>query len=84
MSVGSAIVSAPSTDIKNLGISPFRSAALEDVETVIYDIQDAGARPYTYISSLKHLLTATGKSGAQVIVCDRPAPLSGSIFCIRS
>ncbi len=54
-------------------------AELEDVETVIYDIQDAGARPYTYISSLKHLLTATGKSGAQVIVCDRPAPLSGSI-----
>jgi uncharacterized protein YbbC (DUF1343 family) len=52
---------------------------LEDVETVIYDIQDGGARPYTYVSSLKHLLTAAARAGVQVIVCDRPAPLSGSV-----
>jgi uncharacterized protein YbbC (DUF1343 family) len=52
---------------------------LENVESVIYDIQDGGARPYTYISSLKHLLTAAAKAGVAVIVCDRPAPLSGSI-----
>ncbi len=52
---------------------------LEDIETVIYDIQDGGARPYTYVSSLKHLLGAARKAGTQVIVCDRPAPLSGSV-----
>ncbi len=52
---------------------------LEDVQSVIYDIQDGGARPYTYISSLKHLLSAAAKAGIGVIVCDRPAPLSGSV-----
>ncbi len=52
---------------------------LEDIEAVVYDIQDGGARPYTYVSSLKHLLSAAASAGAKVIVCDRPAPLSGSI-----
>ncbi|EQD68298.1 Uncharacterized conserved protein UCP016719, partial [mine drainage metagenome] len=46
---------------------------------VIYDIQDGGARPYTYISSLKQLLSTAAKAGVGVIVCDRPAPLSGSV-----
>ena len=53
---------------------------LEDVEAVIYDIQDGGARPYTYLSSLKHLLSAAASAGVTVIVCDRPAPLSGSVI----
>lgn len=51
---------------------------LEDVETILFDVQDAGVRPYTFLSSLKHLLAAASRSGKQVIVCDRPAPLSGA------
>lgn len=52
---------------------------IEDVEAVIYDIQDGGARPYTYLSSLKHMLSAAARAGKKVIVCDRPAPLSGKV-----
>jgi uncharacterized protein YbbC (DUF1343 family) len=52
---------------------------IEDIKVVIYDIQDGGARPYTYLSSLKHLLSAAARAGTKVIVCDRPAPLSGTV-----
>ena len=49
---------------------------LEDVETMVYDLQDAGTRPYTFISSLKNLLSTASEQGKRVILCDRPAPLS--------
>ena len=52
---------------------------LEDVHTIIYDLQDAGTRPYTFISSLKNLLITASELGKKVVVCDRPNPLSNVI-----
>ncbi len=47
---------------------------LAGVDVVIYDIQDVGARFYTYISTLYYVLEACGEQGVPVIVLDRPNP----------
>jgi len=50
---------------------------LKDVDTLIFDIQDIGARSYTYISTLNYCMVAAQKHGKQIIVLDRPNPLGG-------
>lgn len=54
------------------------AAQLQDVDVVIYDLQDVGARFYTYISSLQYLMEACAENGKSLIILDRPNPL-GSI-----
>lgn len=47
---------------------------LADVDVVIFDIQDVGARFYTYISTLNYVMEACAEQKKQVIVLDRPNP----------
>ena len=47
---------------------------LKDLDAVVYDIQDAGARFYTYETTLGYLLEAAAKAGTEVVVLDRPEP----------
>jgi uncharacterized protein YbbC (DUF1343 family) len=47
------------------------------VETVMFDIQDAGARFYTYIWTLYDAMEAAAMAGKRFVVLDRPNPLSG-------
>jgi len=53
---------------------------LEGIDLVIYDIQDVGARFYTYISTLGIVMEAAGENGVNVMVLDRPNPLGGDII----
>ncbi len=53
---------------------------LEGIDLVIYDIQDVGARFYTYISTLGIVMEAAGENGVNVMVLDRPNPLGGEII----
>lgn len=48
---------------------------LSNVDTLVFDLQDIGARPYTYVSTLRLVLEAASKSGTKVVVADRPIPL---------
>lgn len=50
---------------------------LKGVEVLLYDIQDVGARFYTYISTLGHVLEAGAENNIPVIVLDRPNPITG-------
>lgn len=50
---------------------------LVDLDVVLFDIQDAGARHYTYISTLVHVLTACAPLELPVVVLDRPNPITG-------
>ncbi len=50
---------------------------LEGVDALVYDIQDVGARFYTYISTLSHAMKAAGENGVEMIVLDRPNPVGG-------
>ena len=47
---------------------------LEDVDIILFDIQDVGARFYTYISTLHYVMEAAAENNIQVIVLDRPNP----------
>jgi uncharacterized protein YbbC (DUF1343 family) len=51
--------------------------SLEGIETLVYDIQDIGARFYTYISTLGLVLEAAREKGIAVVVLDRPNPIGG-------
>ncbi|MBC8223189.1 DUF1343 domain-containing protein [Candidatus Bathyarchaeota archaeon] len=50
---------------------------LEGVELLVFDIQDVGARFYTYVSTLTHALEAAEEHGKGVVVLDRPNPING-------
>ncbi len=47
---------------------------LEDIDILLFDIQDVGARFYTYISTLHYIMEAAAENGKKVIVLDRPNP----------
>ena len=47
---------------------------LDGVEIIIFDIQDVGARFYTYISTLHHIMEACAETNIPLIVLDRPNP----------
>ena len=51
---------------------------LEDVDVIVYDIQDVGARSYTFISTLGLVMEACAAKGIEVMVLDRPNPLGGN------
>ena len=51
-----------------------KPAHLQDIDVVIFDIQDVGVRFYTYISTLHNVMEACAENGIPVIVLDRPNP----------
>ena len=51
---------------------------LADIDIVIFDIQDVGARFYTYISTLHYVMEACAENNIELLVLDRPNP-NGSI-----
>lgn len=50
------------------------AAQLADVDAVVFDIQDVGARFYTYISTMHYVMEACAENGKEFIVLDRPNP----------
>jgi len=50
---------------------------LADVDVVLYDLQDVGARFYTYTTTLAFVLEACAKYGKAIMVVDRPNPVTG-------
>lgn len=50
------------------------SEKLADVDVVIFDLQDVGARFYTYISTMHYVMEACAEQGKKMIVLDRPNP----------
>ena len=50
---------------------------LKDVDVLLYDIQDVGARFYTFISTMALCMEAAAEKGIEYVVLDRPNPLGG-------
>ncbi|MDQ7816973.1 MAG: DUF1343 domain-containing protein [Melioribacteraceae bacterium] len=50
---------------------------LEDIDVLVYDIQDIGCRSYTYISTLGLAMEAAAENKKEFVVLDRPNPLGG-------
>jgi len=51
---------------------------MKQLDAVVFDIQDAGVRFYTYETTLGYFLEAAASAGVEVIVLDRPDPITGS------
>jgi uncharacterized protein YbbC (DUF1343 family) len=52
---------------------------LEDIDALVFDIQDIGTRQYTYISTMALAMEAAAEKGIPVVVLDRPNPIGGHI-----
>ena len=55
------------------------AAMLENVEALVFDIQDVGVRQYTYISTLGLAMQAAAEKKIPIVVLDRPNPIGGTI-----
>jgi uncharacterized protein YbbC (DUF1343 family) len=47
---------------------------LQDIDLVLFDVQDVGCRFFTYISTLHYLMEACAESGKEIMIFDRPNP----------
>lgn len=52
---------------------------LKDIDIIICDLQDIGSRSYTYATTVFYMIEAAARLGIEVIVADRPNPMSGLI-----
>lgn len=52
---------------------------LEEVDVVLFDIQDVGVRFYTYLSTLYYLMQACARDHVDLIVLDRPNPNASAV-----
>jgi uncharacterized protein YbbC (DUF1343 family) len=50
---------------------------LEGLDALVIDLQDVGARYYTFVWTMALCMEAAGGAGVRVLVCDRPNPLDG-------
>ncbi len=55
------------------------SAMLEGIDVLVFDIQDVGARFYTYPYTLANVMRAARRAGIPVVVPDRPNPIGGTL-----
>ena len=53
------------------------AAMLAGLDVLVVDLQDIGARIYTFIYTMANCLRAAARHGVPVIVCDRPNPIGG-------
>jgi uncharacterized protein YbbC (DUF1343 family) len=54
------------------------ASMLEDVDVLVFDMQDVGCRIYTFVYTMANCMRAAKKLGKRVIVCDRPNPVNGT------
>lgn len=52
----------------------------EEIDVLIFDLQDIGIRYYTYVSTLAFCIEICSELNIPLYVCDRPNPLSGSVI----
>ena len=52
---------------------------LEGIEVLLFDIQDIGARYYTYVYTMAYAMEAAGEAGIPFVVLDRPNPVGGEL-----
>jgi uncharacterized protein YbbC (DUF1343 family) len=53
------------------------AAMLEDIDVLVFDMQDVGCRIYTFAYTMANCMSAARKFGKKVIICDRPNPING-------
>ncbi len=52
---------------------------LQDLDALVFDVQDAGVRFYTYVTTMGYAMEAAAKKGIAFYVLDRPDPITGEM-----
>ena len=60
-------------------VLPPPDSALDKIGALVIDLQDLGARPWTYVASMVYAVRAAGQHNIPVLVLDRPNPITGEI-----
>lgn len=50
---------------------------LNDLDVLVFDMQDVGCRIYTFVYTLANCMRAAARLGKRIVVCDRPNPING-------
>ena len=58
--------------------SPPPDSTMRDLDAIVIDLQDIGTRTWTYVGVVMYTLQSAARLGKQVIVLDRPNPVSGA------
>jgi uncharacterized protein YbbC (DUF1343 family) len=74
---GLDVVSLYGHDLESLTPTP---SDLDGIDVLVFDIQDVGARYYTYVWTMVLAMRAAAKAGIGFVVLDRPNPLGGDII----
>ena len=56
-----------------------RREDLEDLDALVFDVADVGARYYTFVWTMVLAMEACAESGRRFVVCDRPDPIGGAV-----
>lgn len=78
--IGSTVDEATGVPVRSLFEGPTRRMTpemLQDTDALVYDIQDIGARFYTFITTLGYGLEAAAQARIPYYVLDRPNPING-------
>lgn len=65
-----------SFDTQDRGKIP-EASMVEDLDVLLYDIQDVGTRIYTYVATMAYAMQACAESDIEFVVLDRPNPVNG-------
>ena len=79
--IGDSTEAGTGTPIYSLydqGRTRFAPGMLEGVDTLVFDIQDVGARFYTYSCTMLYAMEEAAKAGIPFYVLDRPNPITGT------
>lgn len=79
--VGDLVDPVTGVEVRSLYGDAVRPAAsdLADLDVMLIDLPDVGARFYTYVWTMSHVLEACADAGVAVVVLDRPNPLGGRL-----
>ncbi|HEY1727066.1 MAG TPA: DUF1343 domain-containing protein [Candidatus Baltobacteraceae bacterium] len=55
------------------------AAMLSGIDLLLFDIQDVGARAYTFISTMAYVMQAAAQHGKEIWILDRPNPIGGTV-----
>ncbi|MGH9317661.1 MAG: molybdopterin-guanine dinucleotide biosynthesis protein B [Thermoanaerobaculia bacterium] len=56
-----------------------RREDLKDLDALVFDVADVGARYYTYVWTMLLAMEACGQNGVRFVICDRPNPIGGAV-----
>jgi len=83
-SVGDGVHPATGLPVRSLYGTSFASLApaladFDGVDALVCDLQDVGARYYTFVWTVCLAIDAAARAGKRVVVCDRPNPIGGDV-----